>query len=138
LSETQAQNLIKVCTQASYSLNSARFIDKNVRDSFELEPHQFEIKNLDWQSKMNKLGHKMMNKTEDSKIYAKLHKMLLYKTNGHFIKHQDSTSKDEQMFGTLIVQLPSEYTGGEFITYFWNQSKIHDFGQSTGKLNLKY
>lgn len=78
------------------------------------------------------------NKTEDSKIYAKLHKMLLYKKNGHFIKHQDNTSKDEQMFGTLIVQLPSEYTGGEFITYYENQSEIHDFGQSTGKLYLMY
>jgi hypothetical protein len=63
--------------------------------------------------------------------------MLLYKKNGHFIKHQDNTSKDEHMFGTLIVQLPSEYTGGEFITYYESQSEIHDFGQSTGKLNIK-
>ena len=63
--------------------------------------------------------------------------MLLYKKNGHFIKHQDNTSKDEHMFGTLIVQLPSEYTGGEFITYHESQSEIHDFGQSTGKLNIK-
>lgn len=41
------------------------------------------------------------------------------------------------MFGTLVVQLPSQYTGGEFVFHYYaegfNRENVHDFGQSTGK-----
>jgi len=137
LIESQAQDLIQVCNQASYGMNKTRIIDKHVRDSFELEPAQFEIKHPDWQPKINMLAQNAVNQmleTDEIEITAKLHKLLLYKKNGHFKRHQDNTSKDEHMFGTLIVQLPSEYTGGEFVTYYEKAKKIHDFGQSTGNL----
>ena len=121
LSERQAQNLIKVCYPSSYGQHLTRILDIFVRDSFELEPHQFKIKNLDWQIKINMLAkrafyHMKPSGTEDLEIYAELHKMILYKKNGHFMRHKDNVLKDKHMFGTLVVQLPSEYTGGEFIT----------------------
>ena len=37
------------------------------------------------------------------------------------------------MFATLVIQLPSVYTGGEFIVYNGSHVKKYDFGQSTGK-----
>ena len=71
--------------------------------------------------------------------------MLLYKKGGHFVKHTDR-KKEDYMFGTLVVQLPSEYTGGEFVVYYHDMSmgtryaktrsiKI-DFGQSTSNFLL--
>jgi hypothetical protein len=111
-----------------------------VRDSFELEPHQFKIKNLDWQIKINMLAkrafyHMKPSGAEDLEIYAELHKMYLYKKNGHFMRHKDNVLKDKHMFGTLVVQLPSEYTGGEFITFNGLKLTFHDFGQTTGLFN---
>jgi predicted 2-oxoglutarate/Fe(II)-dependent dioxygenase YbiX len=38
------------------------------------------------------------------------------------------------MFGTLVVQLPSEYVGGELVVYDDSDKKsVFDFGQTTGK-----
>ena len=140
LSETQAQALMNVCTQASYGLNQARITDTNIRDSFELDPSNFEIKHPDWQKKVNELAKSAVSEltrgeSVDLEITAKLHKMYLYKTNGHFARHQDNVSKDSHMFGTLVVQLPSDYTGGDFIAYCGNELGRYDFGRSTG-LNL--
>lgn len=138
LSQTQAQQLMKVCSQASYSFNKARIIDTNVRDSFELSPSNFEISYPDWQNKVNFLAQKAVldmtrGRTASVKITAKLHKMLIYKTNGHFSRHRDDSSKDMHMFGTLVIQLPSDYTGGDFITYYGNEEQTYDFGRSLGK-----
>ena len=63
--------------------------------------------------------------------------MLLYKTGGHFKKHRD-TEKEKGMFATLILQLPSKYSGGELVTYENNgngekRETIFDFGKVTGK-----
>jgi hypothetical protein len=44
-------------------------------------------------------------------LTADLHSLLVYETNQHFLAHQDS-EKDDSMIGTLVVTLPSSYTGG--------------------------
>ena len=64
--------------------------------------------------------------------------MLLYEAGGHFKKHRD-TEKEEDMFATLIVQLPSKYSGGELVTYENNgdngekKETIFEFGKTSGK-----
>lgn len=47
----------------------------------------------------------------DVTVEANLYKLLPYETGGHFEAHQD-TEKEEGMFGTLVVQVPSTFTGG--------------------------
>ena len=49
---------------------------------------------------------------QDRKMKLKLYKLLIYPEGGHFDKHRDS-EKESGMFGTLVVQLPSIYEGGE-------------------------
>ena len=57
--------------------------------------------------------------------------MFLFKQGGHFKKH---TEKKKGIFGTLVIQLPSIYTGGELIVYDVNGSEYkYDFGQAKGK-----
>ena len=56
---------------------------------------------------------------------------ILYKPGNHFARHRDS-EKENNTFGTLIIQLPSKYTGGEFIAYSHDgEQKSYDFGRST-------
>jgi predicted 2-oxoglutarate/Fe(II)-dependent dioxygenase YbiX len=49
-----------------------------------------------------------------SELTADLHSLLVYEPNQFFRVHQDS-EKDNSMIGTLVVTLPSSYTGGELM-----------------------
>ncbi|EPQ26340.1 uncharacterized protein PFL1_06945 [Pseudozyma flocculosa PF-1] len=58
-------------------------------------------------------------------------KFLFYEAGGHFGKHRD-TEKEDGMFATLVVQLPSAHKGGELVIYKDGQPVAHDFGASAG------
>jgi hypothetical protein len=47
-------------------------------------------------------------------LTADLHSLLVYEPDQFFLAHQDS-EKDDSMVGTLVVTLPSSYTGGELV-----------------------
>jgi predicted 2-oxoglutarate/Fe(II)-dependent dioxygenase YbiX len=49
-----------------------------------------------------------------AELTADLHSLLVYEPNQFFLAHQDS-EKDNSMIGTLVVTLPSSYTGGELM-----------------------
>ncbi len=49
-----------------------------------------------------------------AELTADLHSLLVYEPDQFFLAHQDS-EKDDSMIGTLVVTLPSNYTGGELI-----------------------
>ena len=134
LCKQQAESLIKVCKQAPYGLKYDTVYDKSVRDSYQLDPSEIEIQNKAWNENLDKLAEKVAKDLGCSgKVKANLYKMLLYEKGGHFNKHRD-TEKEKGMFGTLIIQLPSIYTGGELTVYGYGESKTSfDFGQSTGK-----
>jgi len=66
-----------------------------------------------------------------------LYKMLVYKKGGHFKIHRD-TEKEAGMFATLIVQLPSRYSGGELVVHEDNgnggkKQTVFDFGNTTDR-----
>lgn len=131
--DPQATELIKICKQAPYGQNEKTILDKNVRDSFQLDPVHFSIKNLTWKEKLNKLVSRV---AEDlgckAEIEANIYKLLIYKQGGHFLKHRD-TEKEKGMFGTLIIQLPSRHAGGELVVHENNGTKnVIDFGQKEG------
>ena len=43
-----------------------------------------------------------------------IYKLLIYETGGKFDENRD-TEKHPNMFGTLIVQIPSVFTGGDLV-----------------------
>ena len=59
---------------------------------------------------------------EKLRIEAHLYKVLLYEQGGHFKPHKD-TVKEEGMFGTLVLQLPSEFKGSNSIVSHQGQTK---------------
>jgi 2OG-Fe(II) oxygenase superfamily len=69
-------------------------------------------------------------------IRARLHKLLFYETEGHFMAHRD-TEKEEGMFGTLILQLPSKFTGGAFTVSHQGETKTL-VQQSKSENDAKY
>src|SRR6266849_1151669 len=49
--------------------------------------------------------------TDGSRLKAELHNMLVYGPGQFFAGHRDSEKTDD-MIGTLVVVLPSDFTGG--------------------------
>jgi hypothetical protein len=135
LTDLQAKKLIGVCKQAPYGKNQQTLIDKNVRDSYQLSPSSIKIGNKTWNAKLKELVARVSKGLGCvPKVEAKLYKMLIYKTGGHFLKHRD-TEKEKNMFATLVLQLPSIYTGGNLVVYHGTDGskKCIDFGQKQGK-----
>jgi len=63
----------------------------------------------------------------DSPFTASLYKLLFYETGSFFKPHRD-TEKEDGMFGTLVIQLPSKYSGGELLVKHADKSQSFEFG----------
>src|SRR5690349_4783857 len=48
-------------------------------------------------------------------VSLKFHKMNIYKKGGFFLPHVDTPTNTGLMIGTLLIVLPTRYSGGEFI-----------------------
>lgn len=60
---------------------------------------------------------------------ASLYRLLLYKSGSFFKPHRD-TEKEEGMFATLVVQLPSRFDGGQLVIEHDNITKKIDFNSN--------
>ena len=112
-----ANEISEYMEQATYGMGEETVVDKNVRDTLQVGTDKFQITNKKFSqailtdvvpSVKKELGLK------DMEVWAEPYKLLLYKPGGHFKPHRD-TEKAPGMFGTLIVQLPSEFTGGDLV-----------------------
>ncbi len=65
----------------------------------------------------------------ESQVEAKLYKLLVYESGGKFDKHHD-TEKEHGMFGTMVVELHSDYEGGAMTVVHNGKSITFDFARS--------
>ena len=117
LTPATAGTLQAAMKRAPYGLGEATLLNTQVRDSWQLGPDRFRLENKAFVEAVEgglvervrvELG------LEQVEVRAELYKLLLYNPGGHFKAHRD-TEKAEGMFGTLILQLPSEFAGGELV-----------------------
>ncbi len=57
-------------------------------------------------------------------LTADLHSLLVYEPDQFFLAHQDS-EKSDNMVATMVVTLPSGYTGGELVVEHNGERKAH-------------
>eukprot|EP00794_Sanderia_malayensis_P009480 gene9480-10470_t len=133
LTASTAEQLIPFCSKAPYGKGMDTVIDEEVRKTWELGPSCFSIKNPQWDSSIESLVSNVGNVLgfHGKSVKAVLYKFLLYDKGGHFKVHRD-TEKSPGMFATLLIQLPSEYKGGNLLVHHDGKSKRHDFGQQSG------
>jgi 2OG-Fe(II) oxygenase superfamily len=117
-------------TKAPFGLGNETLLDDTIRDAWQIEASKVTFGGGSiWDDFLKKVVNKacfgLGISDEDVKakgIHANLYKMLLYETGGHFTPHRD-TEKEDGMFGTLIVQLPSAYSGGDISVKHGDQTK---------------
>lgn len=115
--------------KAPYGRGPATIVDESVRQTWQLSPAHVSVTGNHWDKTMTKLVRKASYELGISNenviklgIEAHLYKALLYEEGGHFKTHKD-TVKEPGMFGTLVIQLPSQFSGGTSIVSHQGESK---------------
>ena len=100
---------------ARFGRGEETLTDPDVRDTWEIPQH---LVRAQWSDAALKdilaTVKEELGLPNAAELTADLHSLLVYETNQHFLAHQDS-EKDDPMVGTLVVTLPSGYTGGELM-----------------------
>jgi hypothetical protein len=125
-----AINLLTIVSNdAPFGLGEQTVLDLNVRKCREITPDRFEITSPEWRtllsnSRQSKLLEEIRQELSpnNTEIVAELYKLLFYPPGSFFTDHTD-TQRDPHMFGTLVVDLPNNASGGE-LSVFHNNKRI--------------
>jgi len=111
------QSLIKQSRPAKYGLKEQTLLDKEVRDVWEIPKSRVKINQRYWKTSFDAALLQLktsLGLSEQSKLKAELHNLIIYEPGQFFKPHQDSEKCDD-MVATLLVVLPSFYRGGTLI-----------------------
>ncbi|NLC35816.1 MAG: 2OG-Fe(II) oxygenase [Alcaligenaceae bacterium] len=88
-----------------------------MRDTWEISAAALRFETSQWPGLLEKALQRIsrdLGLASSGSLRAELHNLLVYGPGQFFATHQDS-EKHDNMIGTLVITLPSEFTGGEFI-----------------------
>lgn len=111
-----AHRLCAVAQPAFHGYKDQTRFDPNVRDTWEIPASAIGFDSPQWQSTLDNALARIKNELglpSGAGLKAKLHNLLVYAPGQFFAMHQDS-EKIDGMLGTLVITLPSGFTGGEF------------------------
>ena len=134
LCNEQAASIISKCgSRAPFGKGTQTVVDESVRKAWQVEVAslKFVSKGVDWLSvRLPKIVEVAASglglSSTELGIEAHLYKMLLYEEGGKFDSHTD-TEKELGMFGSLVVQLPAEHTGGDLVVEHGKEKKTVQF-----------
>ncbi|MGB4960057.1 MAG: 2OG-Fe(II) oxygenase, partial [Saprospiraceae bacterium] len=137
INEIQARALISVAHKAPFGKGHETLIDPTVRSAWEINDSQLIFEGTGWSDMIKGIlkGVKKDLGIKEYDVEAQLYKLLIYEKGDFFLTHKDS-EKEANMFGTLIVALPSNHTGAELLVRFEGEEKTIDFSADSrqGKL----
>ncbi|MFB8007678.1 2OG-Fe(II) oxygenase [Nocardia sp. NPDC056000] len=117
VSPEQARALRDIARPARYGLGEQTLLDANVRDTWEIPRDRISIDEPRWQRTLGPLldsVRRELGLPDTAELSAQPHSMLVYEAGQFFRRHRDS-EKADGMTGTLVITLPSTYTGGDLV-----------------------
>jgi len=104
--------LFDMCSVASFGYKDKDVIDKNYRDALKLDP-------TDFATTFQLCNTPIIREIESliphsAGLQAELYKLNIYLPGGFFKPHVD-TPRSGQMFGSLVICLPTHFSGGELV-----------------------
>ncbi|KII94746.1 hypothetical protein PLICRDRAFT_96854, partial [Plicaturopsis crispa FD-325 SS-3] len=131
LSTRDAQAIIVHSKHAPFGKGERTVVDTTIRDTWEIDASQVHIDNPAWNTWMESVVREVCGTLgvdcKSSKPRFEPYKLLLYETGSHFLPHQD-TEKAAGMFATIVVVLPSYFTGGKAVLSHGELSATMDCG----------
>ena len=117
ISATKARALCASALLARHGFKEQTRLDRTVRDTWEIPKARIKIDQKRWNEALVPELDRIrqgLGLAPNCKLRAELHNLLVYAPGQFFVPHQDS-EKEEGMIGTLIVTLPSKFSGGTTI-----------------------
>ena len=113
LLEVQAEQLIAAAERAPYGRGSETVHDEKIRRTWQIDASRVRIGGRHWQESLSAIVAKAAAGLGVAEpMVAEFYKLLVYREGDFFVSHRD-TEKCPGMFATLVIVLPSIYTGGE-------------------------
>jgi predicted 2-oxoglutarate/Fe(II)-dependent dioxygenase YbiX len=111
----QAEQLVAVATRAPYGRGEETVVDTNVRRTWQIDADRIHISGRHWQQTLDSIVAKAAaGLGVTGSVSAELYKLLIYDTGSFFVEHR-YTEKAAGMFATLVIVLPSDYSGGTLL-----------------------
>ncbi len=115
LSVAQAEQLVCVAERAPYGKGEETLVDTEVRRTWQIDAGKVELGGKHWKQDLAAIVKQVTTDLGVSaKVKVEFYKLLVYDEGGFFVQHRD-TEKAAGMFATLVIVLPSNYTGGELV-----------------------
>ncbi len=138
LMKYQAKRLCSFAEKAPFGKGMDTVYDESVRSVWQVDATKVKFCDLwQWQVALRRIVSDCtaslgMTVEQQINVRANLYKLLLYEPGGHFKKHRD-TEKEPGMFGTLIIQLPSKFSGGALVIEHAGEMKTLDFSAKSAE-----
>ncbi len=111
----QAAQLIAVAERAPYGRGEETLVDTNVRRVWQIGADRVRLHGRNWMRSLEAIVARAAEGLGVGEpVEAEFYKLLVYDEGSFFVSHRD-TEKAPGMFATLVVVLPSLYTGGELV-----------------------
>ena len=111
----QMEQLIAASNLAPYGRGEQTLVDTQVRRTWQIDADRVRLQGRHWDKTLEAIVARVTEGLGvDGSVVAELYKLLVYDEGSFFTTHRD-TEKAQGMFATLVVVLPSVYTGGELI-----------------------
>ena len=135
----QIKKIIAESKPAPYGKGSETLIDKSVRNVWEIDVERLAFENPAWKKYIKNVLKEVKSGLglENIDVEMHLYKLLIYEKGGFFLSHKDS-EKQQGMFGTLIIALPSQHTGGELKVRFDGMEETIDFSSVSNPYQTSY
>jgi hypothetical protein len=114
INNNQISALLAVAHDAPFGKGFETVYDKSVRSVREIDSKYIEIGNPNWANAISEIIEKVnagLGLPTECEVLPELYKLLVYQPGDFFLPHKD-TEKVSGMFGSLVVCLPCEHTGG--------------------------
>ncbi|HEV3257365.1 MAG TPA: hypothetical protein VG013_10830 [Gemmataceae bacterium] len=130
--KNELQPLLDHCKPAPFGDGKRTRYDRKVRDALQLksENGEFRVENFDPESAgiLKKIQRELVPH-DPNPISAELYTVNVYTDGGHFAPHKD-TPRGSDMFGTLVVCLPSQFGNGQLVLSHRGVVQKFDWGEA--------
>ena len=134
VSEAAMIKLLEACSVASYEHKGKDVVDKSYRNAFKLEPDDFTTSFQICSTPILQEIQSIISTVVGLK--ADLYKLNTYASGGFFKAHVD-TPRSERMFGSLVVCLPTHFSGGELILHHQEEEIKYDWSSTATDTSSK-
>lgn len=133
--KNELKPLLDHCEPAPFGDGKKTRYDRMVRDALQLKAEKggFSIEGFDPESAgiLKKIQRELVPH-DPNLISAELYSVNVYSSGGHFAPHKD-TPRGNDMFGTLVVCLPSNFSNGKLVLRHRGVVQKYDWGSAIEK-----